>query len=450
MSSGWATRSSASANELGKDEGGRRKDESRSGLSSIHPSSFLLPPSKGKAMTLICRGCSRVNPPGALFCYHDGLALGNGDRPAGPLAVGAQPFLSPFVFPSGRVCRNFDELALAADELWEEAQDLLREGSLAGFLGSIGRADLGRIARQAAAAADLNRALDDFLGRLPTSGREPARLYAHPLAVNLGLVKKGDSHPFQLHLVNQGRGLLHGHLSTEETPWLVLGDPPGVPRRLFECHQDLTLPVHVHLDRLRAAARPQEGRILIESSGGSLAVVVRADRPVQPFEGGLLAGVLTPRQVAGRARRSPTRAAFSLESGAVAAWYDANGWTYPIQGPQATGLGAVQQFFEALGLTTPPRVELSETSVKFQGDPGTALEHTLRLKAAENRPVYAHATSTAPWLRVGRISLEGRTARIRLQVPSVPEMPGETLQGKLLVSANGNQRFTVAVSLSVK
>ena len=99
--------------------------------------------------------------------------------------------------------------------------------------------------------------------------------------------------------------------------------------------------------------------------------------------------------------------------------------------------------------TTPPKVELSETSVRFQGDPGTVLEHTLKLQTAENRPVYAHATSTAPWLRVAKISLEGRLARIRLLVPSVPEMPGQTLQGKLLVSANGNQRFTVAVSLSV-
>src|SRR5262249_61149398 len=54
-----------------------------------------------------------------------------------------------------------------------------------------------------------------------------------------------------------------------------------------------------------------------------------------------------------------------------------------------------------------------------------------------------------PWLRIGPIALEGRSARIPIEVPSVPARPGERLFGKVTVTANGNQRFWVAVSLLV-
>src|SRR5258707_12993995 len=96
------------------------------------------------------------------------------------------------------------------------------------------------------------------------------------------------------------------------------------------------------------------------------------------------------------------------------------------QGPSSSGLGAVQQFFEALGLTPPPKVDISERSVALRGDPGQPLRHALEVKAKEKRPVYAHAVSNQPWLEVGRAKLNGRTAPIPLVVPSVPDRQGET------------------------
>src|SRR5947199_9613268 len=105
-------------------------------------------------MTLVCRRCSRANPPEAHYCYFDGIALGNGEAGHGPVAVGTRPFPSPFVFPSGRACRNFDELVLAAQDHWPEAQEMLRDGLFAGFLGGLGRADLARAARQARGSPD--------------------------------------------------------------------------------------------------------------------------------------------------------------------------------------------------------------------------------------------------------------------------------------------------------
>ena len=44
-----------------------------------------------------------------------------------------------------------------------------------------------------------------------------------------------------------------------------------------------------------------------------------------------------------------------------------------MQGPAAAGLGAVQQFFEALGLTPPPKVELSETAIALRANAGDSV-----------------------------------------------------------------------------
>ena len=56
---------------------------------------------------------------------------------------------------------------------------------------------------------------------------------------------------------------------------------------------------------LRAGAKPLEGRLVLESGGGEATVVVRCGVPVRPFPEGVLAGAVTPRQVAERAKASP-------------------------------------------------------------------------------------------------------------------------------------------------
>jgi hypothetical protein len=400
-------------------------------------------------MPLVCRNCSRVNPPEARYCYWDGAVLDGQARHSGPIAVGVQPFLSPFVFPSGRQCRNFDELILACYGEWHEALDLLRQGYLESFFGALGRADLALAAKQAVRAADLDRGLDQLLAKLPGGTREPPRLFAQPLEVNLGQVSRSIDRRFVLHVENQGMGLLQGTVACDDTAWLALGEGPGSPRKVFQCLHEFTLTVQVHGKALRAGNKAVEGRLTIESNGGAASILVRADVPVQPFPEGVLAGAVSPRQIAEKAKANPKGAAPFFEKGGVAAWYESNGWTYPVQGPASSGLGAIQQFFEALGLVKPPTVEISEQSIHLQGPPGATLEHILQVRAQERRPVFAYATTGAPWLRIGRVVLEGQTARIPLKVSSIPARPGEELQGKVQVTANGNQRFLVEVSLTI-
>ncbi len=400
-------------------------------------------------MALTCPTCSRLNPADALYCYQDGSPLRAAAGRAAHLDPGSRPFPTPFVFPSGLTCTTFDQLALACANNWEAAVDLMRRGFLAGFLGGLGRADLALAAREAARYPDPDRGLNQLLAQLPARSLVPPRLAVETRQVNLGQLRPGDARRFELRLSNLGMGLLHGTVSCDDTPWLAVGEGAGAPSKVFQFLHESVIPVHVNGNRLRASKKPLAGRVAVRCNGGDVLVAVTAEVPVVPFADGVLAGARSPRQVAEKARDRPKEAAALFERGAVAAWYRANGWAYPVLGEVASGVAAVQQFFEALGLTTPPRVTISDRALSIFCKPGEALRHTLFVSTPEKRPVYARATVDRPWLKVSEVRLEGRSAAVVVSVPAVPAVPGETLEGRVTVTANGNQRFEVSITLNV-
>ena len=366
------------------------------------------------------------------------------------MAVGAQPFNSPFVFPTGRTCRSFDELALACQKDWKTACKLLEDGYLESFLSGLGRVDLAMVAKEAAAFPDRDRGLDQLLGKLPGQVLEPAKLCVEPGQLNVGTLKVGQDSKFELRLSNQSRRLLYGTISCSECPWLSLGDPAtGTRKKMFQFLSDNTFAVNVCGKSLRAGNKPQEGRIVIDSNGGSFTVIVTIDVPVQPFPEGVLAGALTPRKIAEQAKQHPKDAAGLFHKGAVVKWYAVNGWTYPVTEPSASGVAAVQQFFEALGLTKPPKVGINVADIRLAGRGGEIVCSSVQVVSQEKRPVYAHAVSDQPWLKVNDVALEGRMATVNLRVPEVPNCPGETLRAALTITANGRQKFVVPVSLTV-
>jgi hypothetical protein len=398
-------------------------------------------------MTQFCERCRRANPREATYCYHDGILLA-GHSADGAGAVGARSFTVPFVFPSGRASRNFNELALACHEDPTAALSVLSSGDLTSFFGGLGRADLAGAARTAAGTADRERGLDELLGRLPGAPLRPARLRVEPATLNLGTLRPGQDRRVELTLRNEGQRLLFGSARCE-VPWLCLGEGLAQRRKLFQFFARATLPVCVLGRHLRAFSTPQEAAIQLESNGGAVTVTVRVQVPVQPFPEGVLAGALSPRRLAARAQQAPREAAALIESGAVARWYQVNGWDYPLPAPTPPGIAAVQQLFEVLGLAKPPRVKLSEESVRLRGVPGETIEHVLEVVPQENRPAMAQGSSDQPWLRIGTTAFLGHSACVPLTVGPIPGRPGQVHQARVSITANGNQRFVVHVTLEV-
>ena len=400
----------------------------------------------------LCRQCRRVNPSEAVYCHHDGVHLegrsdeGTADKRA--INAGTRPFSVPFVLPSGKECHNFNELALACQADSKGAFELLRTGHLEAFLAAQGRADLARAARSAARATDRLRGLDEFIGRLPATGLKPPKLRVTPAVLDLGTMRLGEEKRCELVLQNDGMRLLSGSASCDAT-WLSLADAAELRSKLFECTARTTLPVRVVGRELRAFEKPHETQILLDSNGGQVAVTVRVYVPVKPFPEGVLSGALSPREAAHKAREAPKEAGELIQSGALARWYEANGWTYPVLGPTATGVAAVQQWLEALGLVRTPRVDISEDTIRLSGRVGEKIEYSLAVVTQENRAAIAFGTSNQPWLRVGATIFRGRSAFVPLTIAPIPGNPGEVLQAVVSVTANGGQRFTVPVTLQV-
>ena len=395
-------------------------------------------------MALVCAQCSRVNPVEAAYCYHDGAALAG--RAGGPINPGSAGFPSPFVFPNGQACRNFDQLAINCQQNWSAALDLLKQGFLASFFGGLGRVDLAVAAQEAAKFPDPDRGLDQLLAKLPSQVVEAPKLQAEPSAINLGQLAMGTDRAVELHLSNRGMRLLYGSVASD-SKWLTLGDAPGQPQKVFQFGDEAVIPVQVRGQHLRAGTRPLEGQLVIDSNGGTVTVTVRADVPVTAFVDGLFNGAVTPRQVAEKAKAQPKDAAPFFEDGRVAAWFQSNGWTYPVQGPPMSGMGAVQQFFEALGVAKPPQVQVGPPSFQLEGAPGKVFELTIEVSSPERKVVYGWATTDQPWVAVGKTKLSGRAATIPLTV-TVPDRAG-TQVAQLTVVGNGQQRFSVPVTVAV-
>jgi hypothetical protein len=397
-------------------------------------------------MSKTCPNCSRTNPAEARFCYFDGACL-PGTRESGPVAAGSLPFPRPFVFGNGEACRDFNQLVMGCQRNWDQARDLLRQGELERFLQGLGRIDLVMQARQAVATLDGDRALNLMLSRFPADVFQPPKLQVEPTQINLGHLRPGVESKFDVLIGNLGMGLLCGAVATD-CDWLRLGDGAGVKQKLFQTIHDLHVPVQVKSQQIRAGAKPLIGRLFVDSNAGSVAVTVQFDCPVLAFPEGVLQGAMTPREVAQRAKQYPKEAALLFERGAVAQWYTSNGWIYPVEGPAGSGLGAVQQFFEALGLAKAPKVEISDDRFHFNGIPGKKIEYRLKITTAENRPVFAHASTALNWVCFGNPEFQGATVRLPFEV-TVPSQPAGTLQGKISVRANGNQSFQVPITLVI-
>lgn len=392
---------------------------------------------------LFCPRCQRANPDVAVFCYFDGAELrphvdGTGRPVHGRLA-------REFVFPSGRRCVTVDDLAQGCQDEWNTARDLLRQGTFAQFFMQNGRADIVKAVQDAQAQPDPDIALIRFVNALPVSRPQAPRLDLNPRRFLLGNLLAGEARQLQILLSNQGQGMLQGTLKvTEGGQWLKIDGAQNeqLPLRITR-DQKITLQIDT---RGMEAAQTYGGKLTVITNGGVVEVPVRMDLVAQPFPRPPFQGAKTPRDMAERMRTQPKAAVPLLENGEIARWFAANGWKFPVRGAAARGVAGIQQFFEAMGLSKPPQVQVNQPEVRFACVYPETLRFQLSLHTSARKWVYASVESDSPWLKVLTPQVSGpQQAAIGVEVDS-RHMSGSGGLGQLKIVANAGQSLMVRVA----
>jgi hypothetical protein len=398
-------------------------------------------------MVRLCPRCQRANPAKAVFCHFDGYLLdqGAGASPAGQL-------LQEFVFPSGRRCRSFDEVVQGCYYEWEEARQLLADGTFSSFLAGIGRADLARAAREAQGNPDRDVGLTSFLAALPATAVQGPKLGLKPRKLVVGPVRVGEKRSAALELLNEGKGLLQGNVHVSDgSEWLRIADADTANGGVsVKTARDQAVTLEADTSKL-TVGQNYAGKVLVVTNGGVAEVPIRLDLVVKPFARAPYAGANSPRDLARRMSKDPDAAVALLHNGEIARWFASNGWTYPIAGEPAPGRAAVQQFFEELGLAKPPPITLSEQEFRFRATPPEAISGQVTLRTSSRRIVYGRVESDSPWLVVKTPSVAGDfQATVEFEVESSLMGEDRLYQGTLRVIANAGQAFTIRVQVDVQ
>ncbi|MCS7046489.1 MAG: zinc ribbon domain-containing protein [Gemmataceae bacterium] len=389
--------------------------------------------------TVVCPRCRRANPDGARYCYFDGVTLQVGVAGAPP------PLAREFTFPSGRRCRSFEELAQACLDEWAAARQLLVQGALGRYLESLGRHDLAQAAHEAIAQGDPDIALTRFVNALPVMRPPATKIDIHPRRAALGQLLAGEQRNLQLVIANQGQGTLQGTVRVGDgATWLRL--PGGERHCSVHAPREQRLDVVVDTKGL-AAAQGYDGKLTVVTNGGIVEVPIGFVVVPQPYPSGPFQGVRTQRELAERMKAQPKAAVPILESGEVMRWFAANGWKYPVVGTPAKGVAGVQQFFEAMGLSKPPQVQLSQTQVRFTVPYPQTLKFQVTLQTTSRKWVYGQASSDAPWLKVLTPQVAGpQKAALSLEIDT-RALPGPQAQGVVSVTANAGQKLELRVQV---
>jgi hypothetical protein len=400
-----------------------------------------------EAMTLlVCPRCQRANPGEARFCHFDGWEL----RIVNGIAMRGGELGREFVFPSGVRCKTYDDLARGCMQDWNVARNLLKQGGLRQFMAGIGRMDLAVAAEKAAALSDLDLGLDQFIAQLPTRDALGPRLDLNPRRLNLGRLRVGETRQIPLVVLNQGARLLSGTMEIDAEDWLGLGD--GAKTFNFKTGKQQQIDLQLDTAGL-IAGQKYAGKLTFITNGGVAEVPIQFEIGTVPFATAPLQGAASPRDLAMRMRdkEAARLAGPLLESGEVERWFRANGWRYPVQGPPAKGVAAVQQFFEALGLSRPPPLFLSPSAVDATVMEGEKAHQEAVLSTNARKWVYAQVESDVPWLAPEQPDVGGaQRATVKFALLGKHLIRGQKAEGKLLLRANGGQRLELPVRVAVR
>ncbi len=395
---------------------------------------------------LFCPRCQRANPETAGFCHFDGAELRS--RQDGSFHRLAREF----VFPSGRRCPTFDDFARGCRDEWPAVRDLLRQGTFAQFFGGLGRTDLAKAAQEAAANPDADIALTRFLDALPVIQTQAPKIDINPRRLQFGHLLAGEQRQIQLFITNQGQGILQGTLTvTEGNAWLKLeGANPKQCAIATPREQQLAILVDT---RHLPAGGTFGAKLTVITNGGVVEVMARMDLVAHPFAKQPFQGARTPREMAERMRKFPKPAVPMLENGEISQWFTDNGWNFPVQGTKAKGVAGVQQFFETMGLSKPPVVELARTEMRVSCSYYETVRSQLALQTTAKKWVYGEVVSDSSWLRVLTPQVGGpQQATIAFEIDPRQAASGaaQPLGGNLRVTANGGKVLTLKVTADVR
>lgn len=396
----------------------------------------------------VCPRCHRSNPSEAAFCYFDGVDLRS--LPPTNGHARADVLSRAFQFPSGRRCLNLSELAVGCLEEWDAARELLAGGKIAQYLTEIGRADLARSAAPPG-PGKADAALDNLLLALPGTIDLRPRLDFTPRRLQLGTLSVGEEKRVRVQLQNTGKGLLHGKISVAPgSEWMhIEGVKAGEELTIRTPNaQAVTLVVAT---RGLSSPHKYSGKLVLVTNGGVAELPVRLDLGLYPFPKAPFRDVTTPRELADRMRTQPKQAVPLLESGEIAGWFSQNGWVFPVQGRPAQGVAAVQQFFEGMGLSKPPVLELDNPVVELFCQPNLRVPGQFILRTDSKKWVFAHATSSAGWLRLNSPDISGpQQAVLPFEVDSADLAAGRTHEADVRLVGNSGQVFTGRVRLTIQ
>ncbi len=392
----------------------------------------------------ICPRCKHINPEYAIYCHFDGVVL-QAQQNAVTLRLPSE-----FAFPSGRRCRTYDELAQGCQEEWASARDLLLRGVFAQFFRGANRADLVRAADDAKAQSNPDIALTTFLGSLPGTRTQTPKLDLNPRRIMFGAVLVGETKTVPLTLTNQGAGMLQGTVSvTEGQDWLSLSETGRVHEIEIATVRDHVVKLTINTKGI-AAGQTYGAKLTVVTNGGVVEVPMRMDLVAQPFAKPPFQGIRSQRELAEKVRLQPRAAVPIFESGEVERWFILNGWTYPVHGSIAKGLGGVQQFFEGMGVSRPPPVHLSQNEFRFTAKHRDTIKAQVTLQSSVKKWVFAEVSSQSPWLKPTNPQVAGQQhATVPFEVDTNLWNLGPIGEGMLTLLANGGQKLTLKVVVEV-
>jgi hypothetical protein len=393
----------------------------------------------------ICPRCKHINPEYAAYCHFDGVVLQAHQNAT------AHRLPHNFVFPSGRRCITFDDLAQGCQEEWPAARDLLLRGVFSEFFGNCQRDDLVRAANDARANLNPDIALTTFLESLPGTRTRTPKLDLNPRRILVGTLLVGETKSITLTITNVGQSMLQGTVTVSEgQDWLSLSDTKKLHEVEVAAVREQVIKLTINTRGI-AAAQTYGAKLTVVTNGGVVEVPVRMDIAAQPFPRAPFQGVRTQRELAEKMRQHPKATVPILESGDVERWYALNGWTYPVNGAQIKGVGGVQQFFEGMGVSKAPPVSLSQQEFRFKCKFRETTRGQVTLQTSAKKWVYATIKSDTPWLKTPEIQVAGpQHVTVPFEVDTKAWIAGSVGEGKLTLNANGGQKLTLRVIVEVE